>query len=296
MSNITVSFTYKLPDDQYYLTNTLKKTATLEYTGPDKKFLIVDADTNKLTGAAISEEQFETYNEVNTEFYAIEVDCSTETTVCSMFLQNTTLVGQTIHSEVVPHCVNWVRDNPPDPAHTYSVRDIVVDPISKRIVKPLPWRAPEETWDQLLVLRNLKLAATDRQLSEDLPPALYTSMIEYRTYLRDVPVLFGVSWTVELSNGGTGFSVGDRLAITDSMYKLGNVVNDIMVTVDAVGNTGNITQFTASSTRALHHTAAAEYNNVYYTTNGAGIDASFNISKTKLVDPWKVTFRDSPLG
>lgn len=295
MSNITVSFTYKLPDDQYYLTDSLKKTATLEYTGPAKKFLVVDADTNKLTGASITEEQFQTFHEVNTEFYAIEVDCNVETAVCSMFPQST-LAGQTVYSEVVPHSVNWMRDNPPDPAHTYSVQNITVNPETKTIVKPLPWRAPEESWEGLLVARNVKLAATDRQLSEDLPSTLYANLVEFRTYLRDIPVLFGVSWSVTLVDGGTGFAIGDRLAVTDSVYKLGNVVADIMITVDQVGQTGNITQFTATSTRALHHKSAAVYTDVYHTTDGAGIGATFNISKVKLIDPWKVTLRDSPLG
>jgi hypothetical protein len=69
-----------------------------------------------------------------------------------------------------------------------------------------------------------------------------------------------------------------------------------MITVTEVGESGEIINFTTSSIRALHHQNAATYNNLYYTTNGAGTGATFNISKVKLINPWTVTLRDSPLG
>lgn len=301
MNNINITFTYDLPDDQYYLTSDLKKVATNIYTGPEKVYVVVDAGTNKLTGRQITQHQHETYNETNTSTYSVEVDCNSDTLICSFFNGSVDPDRNQI-SEEIPYSIPYVRPEPPLPDHTYNMYEVEFNPATNSFKKPSVLRKPIVTWNDentddtvsKLVWRSAALAASDRQMSEDLPPALYTAMIEYREYLRNMPILFGVSWTVTLVSGGTGFAVGDRIAVTDTRCKNGQVADDIMITVTTVSN-GAITGFTTASTRALQHSAAATYSNVYYTTNGAGIGAIFDVSKVKTVDAWKVTPKESPL-
>ena len=69
-----------------------------------------------------------------------------------------------------------------------------------------------------------------------------------------------------------------------------------MITVTKVNSSGTIEEFTASDTRSTHIKEACSFTEVYYTSNGSGIGASFTVSKEKLIDPWKITIKDSPLG
>lgn len=300
MNNITVTFTYDLPDDQYYQTNDLKKVATNVYNGPEKVYVLVDAVTNKLTGAQISETQHEFWNNTSHRDYSVEVDCNEDTLICSFFNGSIDPDREQI-SEDILLSIPYVRPEPPMPDHTFEVREIEYDRTLEKFKKPTVWKESFVVWEKSdtksskIHWRNNQLAATDRQLSEDLPESLYNRMIEYRQYLRDFTVTYGASWAVTMVSGGTGFSVGDRLAVTDSKIKNGQNTDDVMITVTAVNN-GVITEFTTSSTRALQFKEAITFTNVYYTTNGAGTNANFTLSKVKTVDPWKITPIPSPLG
>lgn len=301
MSNIiNVTFTYDLPDDQYHQTNTLRKTASWEYSGPDKKYILVDSTSNTLTGGSIEEVDYDHFNDQPGPVYAVEVDCSQNPLICSLFADAyddpTSINTPTISEDIPNSALPYVRDEPPAPDHTYEIKEIQYDPTEDEFITPLPWKKPFVSWEGLLYYKNVRLANTDRQISEDLPPALYTAMLEYRQYLRDFTELFGAGWAITLTNSGAGFAIGDRISISDPVFKNGNTVDDIMLTVTEIDSNGAITQFTKTNTRALYYPAAATHNNVYYTTNGAGTGLSINLSKLKLVDPWKITPRESPLG
>jgi hypothetical protein len=300
MNNITVTFTYDLPDDQYYQTNDLKKVATNVYNGPEKVYVLVDSSTNKLTGGQISQTQHEYYNKVNTRDYSVEVDCNEDTLICSFFNGSVDPDRQQI-SEDIHLSMPYVRPEPPLPDHTYEIREVEYNQVTGKFKKPTVWKQPFVVWEETpdhagkIHWRNKQLAATDRQMSEDLPESLYNRMIAHRQYLRDFTTTYGVSWLVTMISGGTGFAVGDRIAITDSKIKNGQMIDDVIITVTAVNN-GAITEFTTSSTRALQFKDAVTFANVYYTTNGAGLNANFTVSKVKTVDPWKITPIPSPLG
>lgn len=300
MNNITVTFTYDLPDDQYYQTTNLKKVATNVYNGPEKLYVLVDSTTNKLTGGQISETQHEAWNNMSHRDYSVEIDCNEDTLICSFFNGSVDPDRQQISEEIFLS-MPYVRPEPPLPDHTYEVREVEYDRTLGKFKKPTVWKQAFVVWEKSdeqsskIHWRNTQLAATDRQMSEDLPLALYNRMAEYRQYLRDFTVTYGASWAVTMISGGAGFSVGDRLAVTDSKIKNDQIVDDVIVTVTAVNN-GAITEFTTSSTRALQFENAVSFTNVYYTTNGAGTNANFTLSKVKTVDPWKITPIPSPLG
>jgi hypothetical protein len=306
MTNITVNFTYDLADDEYYQTSSLRKTGTIAYKGPETIYIIVDANTNHPTGGQITEEQHETFNDVNDgRFYSVEVNCHDNPLMCSFY--NGSIIADELEqvAEEIPHSIPYVRPNPPMPDHTYEFKEILVDRATGTFVKPLPWKKPHMAWsldynggtaqNSLLSWRNSQLRNTDRQLSEDLPQPLYNKMIEYRQYLRDFTEIFGVAWTVTVNNGGTGYAVGDRLLISDPRFKAGHPVSDIMVTITEVLD-GEITAIKPGERLALHYPAAAQIEDVFFTTNGQGTGATLNLSKLKTIDPWKITPKDSPLG
>lgn len=300
MTNITREFTYNLPDDQYYQTNELVKTGSVTYIGPERQYVIIDSTTNKMTGAICTEEQYESFNETNTDMYAVEVDCTTNPLICS-------LVDLGIDEDLYPKVtedvpgsdIPYIRDNPPMPDHTYEIKEIEYDIGGQQFIQPFPWKQPYVTWEQKLHNRNIELAAYDNKLSEDLPTSIYNSVIEFKQYLRDFPVTFGAAWVISVTSGGTGYVVGDRILISDPVYKNNTAASDLIVSVKTIdADTGEV--LTISRQNSFHaysyHKAAGTYTNVYHTTNssnGAGLEVS--LSKVKTVDPWKITPPEPPL-
>ena len=295
-NEIRVQFTYDIADDQYYTTNDLKQTATAEYVGPAKQYWQIDVATDQWTGSHISYELHQTYNErLDDGFYSIEMDCAANPLLCSLaatgFLNRD---NWPTSSEEIPESAPYVRDNPTTPDHTYDKTKVFYDK-QKGEFKPLEWKTTVLDWDVRLKNRDGMLENSDKRLSEDLPEALYNEMVEYRQYLRNFTTTFGVSWTVAIDAGGSGYAVGDRLAISDSRLKAGVSTDDVMLTVTAVNN-GSITSVKTSANRALHIKEATTISDVYFTTNGNGTGARFTASKNKLIDPWKITPKENPLA
>lgn len=299
MTTITKEFTYNLPDDQYYQTNTLLKTANLTYTGPAVKYLQVDSETNYLTGSVISEAEFEDYNNEDDGFYAVEVDCSTNPLMCAIVNCPDHTTGQVDITEEVPgDTVSYVRADPPDPEHTYEVTGIEYNRATGNFVKPFPWKSPYVTWESTLQLRDIQLRNTDIRLSEDLTTSLYTSVANFKQYLRDFPVTFGAGWDIVIAAAGTGYAVGDRCLISDSIFKNNSAAPDIVIRVESVDDAGAITKISkqTSAHAYTYHNDAATYEDVYYTTDSAsGTGLQITLTKVKTVDPWKITIKSSPL-
>ena len=76
MATITREFTYNVTDDQYSQTNNNNSTATITYEGPDKKYIVVDRTTGKVTGRVIEESIWQDgeFNNQPDNDYAVEVD------------------------------------------------------------------------------------------------------------------------------------------------------------------------------------------------------------------------------
>ena len=300
MTDITKQFTYALADEIYSQTlGDAANTGTLTYTGPAKKFAIVDATTNKLTSASITEQQFETYNDTNTESYAVEINCDSDTLVCSLLEKDDFDIDSLPTStEIVANSDPFITYDPVLPENTYEVSEIQYDRSNQSFVEPFPLKAPPTDWQLLLSLRSNMLNAADRTASDDLPTALLNKVIAHKQYLRDFPVTFGANWDVIIGTAGTGYVVGDRMLISDPVFKNGQSAPDILVTVSAVADgTGAITAITKSNTRAWdYHPLAGTYNNVYYTSSAAGSGAVFNMSKVATIDPWKITPIEHPMA
>jgi len=296
MEDIRVQFTYDITDDQYSKTNVLENTATGEYYGPAKQYWVIDVETDKWTGEVVEKAVHDSYNDDLTDGrYSVEVDCASNPLLCSLWSTAHTTVNQVTISEDIPNSIPYTREEPPDPIHTYERSAIYYNKALGKF-NSLEWKNPYVSWEQLLFVRDNKLRNSDRQMSEDLPESLYNAMSEYRTYLRDFTKTYGVSWIVSLDVGGSGYQIGDRIAITDTRLKDAQNISDVIVTVTAVDSNGAITEFSTGSNRALHIESAVTYTNVYATTNGRGSGAMFTARKNKTIKPWKITPKESPLG
>ena len=298
MTNITKEFTYDLADEQYHQTAHNRDTATSVYTGPAYMNLVVDSNTNKLTGATIADTEYEDYNNEEDGYYAVRVNCDTDTLMCAIMPGGTDSDATASISEDVPgSSIPYIKDDPTMPDHTYELTEIQYDRPNGTWVTPMPWKQPYITWEIELQWRNNALECADRTASDDLPSSLLNGVTAYKQYLRDYPQTFGATFGITVATAGTGYVVGDRMLISDPAYKNGQSAADILVTVSAVADgTGAITAVTKSDTRAYsYHPQAGTYNNVFYTTSSAGTGATFNLSKVATVDPWKITPLENPL-
>lgn len=299
MKNISKDFTYKLADEIFVNSSEKNRNTTLTYNGPEKIYLIIDADTNKLTGRDITSEIYETYNKNADNDYAIEVDCNADTLVCAIWQKHEFEDSriEELTEEIEHNGYPYSYNEPPKPIETYELTEIEYDPSRKSFVKPFPWKKPEMTWDILFDLRNSAINASDVISSEDLPESLATKVKNYRQYLRDFPEIYGVSWTIKIENGGTNYSIGDKISINDPRYKNNQPVNEILVDVSSVDDSGGITAVNKiTHTKAFYHTEAGNYSDVFYTTNGSGTGAIISLSKKQLVPAWKVSMQEPPLG
>ena len=298
MTNITKEFQYNIADDIYSQTNELRQTATATYVGPEKKYAVVDAESNKLTSATITEEQFETFNDTNSDVYAVEIDCNgSDTVICAMLDGGINPIGLPVVSEDIPGSDNaFVRTEPVLPSDTYELKEIQYDRSNNVFVKPLPWKAPEQTWQDIIGYRNTTLSASDRTLSDDMPESLYNKVAEYKQYLRDLPVIFGGHWDIIIATAGSGYTVGDRMLITDPSYRNGQTVGDILLTVSDVDANGGITAVTKSNAAAYeYHKEAGTYNDVFNVQSATGTGATFNLSKVATVPAFKIFLKTHPL-
>lgn len=297
MENITVNFTFDLPDDQYYTTRTMGKTGTLTYTGPAVKWIKMNDDTDTPTGECVGEAEAEDFNNEDDGFYCVRVDCSENPLLCAIMDSATQVTGNIEISEEIPNSAPYVRHHPSFPDHVYEKRKIKYDRQREEWVTPFPWKEPQESWEEIIRFRNVMLANYDRRLSDDLPEDLYNTVAEYKQYLRDLTVSFGVQWDIIIANGGSGYSIGDRLQLSDSVYKNNDSVDDILITVTEVDDSGAITGIkrTVSKYAYEYHPAAGTYANVYYTSDSSGTGAQITLSKIKTVDCWKITLKEPPL-
>lgn len=296
MKKITVDLVYDTPDEVHY-SEWNGKVATLEYNGLSHLYVEVDKDTNKLTGRQFDQDYYQSFERNEEDNYVIEVDCTNNPLICELFEPSIQEDDVDHIEEQIPGNVeSFVHDVPILPQDIYYISGIQYDIQKNKFVTPFPWQEPPVTWKEKLQKRNNNLSTTDKHLTEDLPEKLYNEIKEYRQFLRDMPQVYGVSWLIEIASKGSGYRTGDKISINDPRYKNNETVNEILLEVTEVDESGGIEGFKKlTNAHALYHLEAATYQDVFYVTNGKGSGASFSLSKNKTIDPWKVSYGDSPL-
>mgnify|MGYP001166368430 FL=1 len=338
-NEISVDFSYEMPDAYLYQTTKEGKVNTWTYEGPKEMWVFLRKEDNKRTGEVKYSYQIEDDYVPGANEYMVKINCEDNPLLCELMEtdQDTLfLEGRAIKSETLP--MNnykgeaFVHYEPevPTPDHTYDRDEITYDPVKQQWNTPFPFIKPHTDWEAIKKVRWSALSAADGHVSSDMPDAVKQEWLDYRTNLRNLPQIYGAAWSVAITDGGSGYAVGDVITVPAS--ELGFAVSDIgalddlsapmgarpgfdfeddpssptsvvsetatldiKIIVTAV-NSGAITGVrTRNAFNARHIKEAKTVTNPTTTTNSeSGTGATFTLSKVVRIDPWKVRMPQSP--
>jgi len=202
--NTSVSFSYPVPDSLFGQVDSEGKTVSAIYSGPDRAWVFVDADT----GIFDQSEPVFTSKDDGADlptplgYRKVEIVAQDNPLIMSLILtNNTTLVDTIEESEELPDgnvFIFPIRS----PGNTYDNRQLTHNGTNW---EPLIYRSSDITWDDVLNRRNGLLVASDGRISPDMPEPLKATWVEYRRKLRDITITYGKgteneveAWKVQL--------------------------------------------------------------------------------------------------
>lgn len=207
MTDITVQFTYSLPDERFAETTDLGKTATWIYRGPEKFYLYVYRETNKLT-----ESPPRLYSDVGdncpirTDSYPVLVDATVDTLLASLWYPSYEHNTQSFENILLPTGEYFQEDSPIAPCECYNRSEIQYSVEVKQFIQPYPFLTSDITWDDIRITRDNMLAYSDTKVNDDAPDSVKQPWIDYRQKLRDIPAVYDglpayrVIWPTEPSD------------------------------------------------------------------------------------------------
>ncbi len=176
--------TYSIPDHLFSLENTLGKTSTQLYEGPDEIVMWLDKETGYMTQAFAPEDEPDRPLPLDLKREILKAD--SDINCCKIGL---------IYGGLEKPKIYEVSVGPVDQPNA-----TVVDPSDIRIVYDkqsvtVDYKAPlkffenkrEYSDEWLRSVRNSKLAASDGKIAPDMPEALKQQWLDYRQKLRDLP-------------------------------------------------------------------------------------------------------------
>lgn len=190
---ITKTFSYPIPDDYLYQTNTENKTGSYTYTGPDKLWVFVNNDTGKLySGICYTEKDDgeDVPNGIGQTKVLVTAEADPE--ILSMiWLGDNDYSALPTKAEELPDGSVYSRVDPTPPDHTYELMDCVYNLESQTWIKPFPWKKPHMDWDTLKAARINLLAESDKIIATKILTEEQAASLEvYRQKLRDLPTTF----------------------------------------------------------------------------------------------------------
>ena len=160
MAKIRKKFRYNLPDEYLSQESTLGLKAEWTYEGPDKVWVFVDYETNKI----LARESFRPIDDQNPEkqyedlevytglnSYPVLITFNDDPLLLSAVAQTAPLASELPQKEYkLPGSdeVFYSRPNPTTPDHTIEIIDCEYDPTLKKWKKPYPWKIPHINRDQ----------------------------------------------------------------------------------------------------------------------------------------------------
>lgn len=185
-----ITFTYDVPDQYLYQTNTLKKTNEWTYEGPDKFWIFIDNETKKINSRFHYTERDNGADVPSPEgMTKVLVDANVNPVLASLIYTEVDYGSLPHTTENLPEGQTYGHPVPLPPDHTYEITEIVYNAETGEFVTPYPWKKPHMDWDTLIAVRNNML------LSSDTPYAVATGELkdqwaEYRQKLRELPTTF----------------------------------------------------------------------------------------------------------
>jgi hypothetical protein len=193
--HVDVPFTYDAPDDYLYQTNELGKTGNWVYNGPDKIWVLVNAETNRYAGRFLTEKEDGEHYPTPIDMVKVFVDCTTNPLLCTLVgadeIRDYNLLDQV--EEELPDGNVYKRPQTPPPDHTYELMDIEYSPSTNSFVTPYPWKKPHSDWEAIRQWRNHALIAIDHIAPADAPEGVKAKWEAYRQALRDLPQTYGAA-------------------------------------------------------------------------------------------------------
>ena len=184
MATITKMLTYSIPDMLYSLENTLGKTSTQLYEGPDEIVMWLDKETGYLMEAYAPEDEPDRPLPLNLKREILRAD--TDINCCKIGLIYGGLETPKIY-EVSVGPVDQPNATVVDPSDIRIVYD--KDSVTVDYTAPLKFfEYKRDRSDEFIrSVRDSKLAASDGKIAPDMPEALRQQWLDYRQKLRDLP-------------------------------------------------------------------------------------------------------------
>lgn len=165
---VSVTFTYPIPDDYLAQTGTLGKTATWTYNGPDFVWVRMWKDTNTYVGDYLIAEWDPEHRPGHPDEYLVKIDCAANPLLSQLLVDPIGKVDYATldqHTETLPDGTTYTRphdDNMP-PDHAYNRMAVEYNPTTQTWVQPFPWQQPHSDWHDVRHWRNNVLSlANDR--------------------------------------------------------------------------------------------------------------------------------------
>jgi hypothetical protein len=210
ITTITKAFTYNIADTLFGNTATEGRTASASYTGPDRVWVFVDAETGALSRQYPPLTSQEDGGDVPVPFgtHRVEITAENDIKLLAMFKENcVTYDDVTQTTEALPEPYGSVLyNNKATLGETHSLDDLVYD-IDNSTWNTMPLIDDGITWDQILNSRNSMLAATDGKISPDMPDAIKQPWVTYRQALRDLPAAYNYGTDTEIAAWKVQFPV-----------------------------------------------------------------------------------------
>ena len=184
MAKITKMLTYSIPDHLFSLENTLGKTSTQLYEGPEEIVMWLDKETGYLMECYAPEDEPDRPLPLNLKREILKAD--SDINCCKIGLIYGGLEKPKIY-EVSVGPVDQPNATVIDPSDIRIVYD--KDSVTVDYKAPLKFfenkRDRSDEW--LRGVRNSKLAASDGKIAPDMPESLKQQWLDYRQKLRDLP-------------------------------------------------------------------------------------------------------------
>ena len=176
----TVTFTYPIANELYSQSSSENRIATAEYTGPDRIFVFVNAETGDYNPAdrVLTTQDDGGDVPVPVGSRRVEVTADADPAILGLFLpQKCTVQGQTTITDDMPNGSTYSYNGTATIDQTYNLDDLLHN--GTEWVLP-NFKPSFVTWEEIINNRTNLLLASDGKISPDQPDSVKQPWIDYR--------------------------------------------------------------------------------------------------------------------
>jgi len=193
ITTVERQLTYTCPNEMFSSSVSEGKTATINYTGPDRVWIMVDNDTGKISPPYYTSMEDGAEIPVPPGMTRVELSADNDEHLKIMGVMNRSLISEPVGAanltETLPDGTTYVYTEPMPLPSVHLLDDITYNFDSSSWT--IPYRSPQVTWDEVIQVRNNMLVASDGRIAPDMPDSVKQPWIEYRQLLRDLPTTLG---------------------------------------------------------------------------------------------------------